>query len=141
MNNGQPGVAFHSHTTSQFLNDNVIVGNQISGNGADNGDAATPGPPGIDVFGVSPITGTIISQNAIQQEAFEVVVNMPTPGGCASQQLPRLHRGRGQPRRRDQQCRRKLVGIPWRSWDVGMCQPDRECSSPRRTGNMNRQAR
>jgi hypothetical protein len=56
---------------------NVIVGNQISGNGADTADAATPGPTGINVFGVSPITGTIIAQNVFQQESYEVVVNTP----------------------------------------------------------------
>jgi parallel beta-helix repeat protein len=41
--NGLPGVALHSHTPNQNLNDNVITGNRISGNGADTDDAATPG--------------------------------------------------------------------------------------------------
>lgn len=77
MNNGLPGVAFHSHAPGQNLNDNMIVGNQLSGNGADTEDAFTPGPTGINVFGVSPITGTIVAENTIQQESYEVVVNTP----------------------------------------------------------------
>jgi Right handed beta helix region len=73
--NGLPGVAMHSHTPGQILNDNVIVGNQISGNGADTADAATPGPAGINVFGVSTVTGTVISGNSIQGEADDIVTN------------------------------------------------------------------
>jgi hypothetical protein len=45
-NNGLPGVAMHSHTQNQNLNDNLIVGNRISGNGADTEDAATQDRPG-----------------------------------------------------------------------------------------------
>jgi hypothetical protein len=30
-NNGLPGVAMHSHTPGRNLNDNVIIGNHISG--------------------------------------------------------------------------------------------------------------
>jgi parallel beta-helix repeat protein len=76
-NNGLPGVALHSHTPGQNLNNNSIIGNQISGNHADSGDAATPGPTGINVFGVSPVSGTIISQNVIKDEAVDVAVNTP----------------------------------------------------------------
>jgi parallel beta-helix repeat protein len=75
--NGLPGVALHSHTPNQNLNDNVITGNHISGNGADTDDAATPGPTGINVFGVSPITGTVISENVIDDEAVDIVTNTP----------------------------------------------------------------
>jgi hypothetical protein len=67
----------HSHTLGQNLNDNVIVGNHISGNHADTEDAATPGPTGINVFGVSPVTGTIISGNVINGEAEDIVTNTP----------------------------------------------------------------
>ncbi len=76
-NNGLPGVAFHAHGLGEVLNDNVIVGNQISGNGADTEDAATPGPTGINVFGVSPITGTVVSQNVIKDETDDIVANTP----------------------------------------------------------------
>lgn len=76
-NNGLPGVAFHAHGLGEFLNDNVIAGNQISGNGADTEDAFTPGPTGINVYGVSAITGTVISQNVIAQESYQIVVNTP----------------------------------------------------------------
>jgi hypothetical protein len=76
-NNGLPGVALHSHTPGQNLNNNVIVANHISGNHADSDDAATPGPTGINIFGVSPITGTIVSQNIITDEAVDVAVNTP----------------------------------------------------------------
>ena len=76
-NNGLPGVAFHAHAPGESLNDNMIVGNTISGNGPDTEDAATPGPTGINVFGVSSITGTIISQNVIDGEMIDIVVNTP----------------------------------------------------------------
>jgi parallel beta-helix repeat protein len=79
--NGLPGLAMHSHTPGQILNDNMIVGNQISGNGADNGDAATPGHTGINVFGVSTVTGTVISGNSIEGEDDDIVTN--TPGEIA----------------------------------------------------------
>jgi hypothetical protein len=80
--NGLPGVALHNHavapnTPAVNLNDNVIVGNRISGNGADTEDAATPGPTGINVFGLAPITGTIISENVIDDEAVDIATNTP----------------------------------------------------------------
>lgn len=79
VGNGLPGVAFHLHTASagQNLNDNLIVGNYVAGNGADTEDAATPGPTGINVFGVAAITGIIIVENVIKDEAVNVVVNTP----------------------------------------------------------------
>jgi parallel beta-helix repeat protein len=76
-NNGLPGVALHSHTPGQNLNNNSIIGNQISGNHADTDDAATPGSTGINIFGVSPILGTTISQNVIEDEEVDVAIKTP----------------------------------------------------------------
>ena len=76
--NGLPGVALHSHTPGQNLNNNSIIANLIYGNHADTDDAATPGPTGINIFGVSPIVGTTISQNIIRDEAVDVAINTPS---------------------------------------------------------------
>jgi len=70
-----PGVAMHAHTTGQIFNDNQIVDNVISGNGQDGRDAATTGPTGINVFSVTPATGTVIEGNVIKHESLDVVVN------------------------------------------------------------------
>ncbi len=75
--NGLPGVAMHSHTPGQNLDDNIIVGNYIAFNGPDTDDAATPGSTGINVFGVSPVSGTVISQNVIEHEGYDIVANTP----------------------------------------------------------------
>lgn len=84
--NGLPGVAFHSHVGPMFglpaddLNDNTIIGNQISGNGADLFDTATPGPTGINISsggGGSSITGTVVSGNVITDEDDDVVMAAP----------------------------------------------------------------
>jgi hypothetical protein len=82
-NNGLPGVAFHNHAAPEGtqsavnFNDNVIANNRISGNGADTEDAATPGPTGINVFGLVPILGTVISGNLIYNEQDDIVTNTP----------------------------------------------------------------
>jgi len=57
-------------------------------NGQDTQDAATTGPTGINIFGVSPITGTVISQNRISNESLDIVVN--TPANVAAH-LNKLH--------------------------------------------------
>ena len=86
LNNGIPGIAFHSHVGPNFhlpaddLNDNRILNNRISGNGADTADTATPGPTGINLNsggGGTPITGTVIAGNKIDNETDDVVVNTP----------------------------------------------------------------
>ncbi len=79
-NNGIPGVAIHTHAPGDTFADNVIAGNQISGNGADTGDTATPGTTGINInsgFGGSLISGTVISQNVISQEGYDLFINTP----------------------------------------------------------------
>lgn len=75
--NGLPGIAMHGHTLGQNLDDNLIIGNLISGNGADTMDAVTPGPTGINVFGVSSIIGTVITGNVIDDEAVDIAANTP----------------------------------------------------------------
>lgn len=87
--NGLPGVAFHLHTslTGQNLDDNLVAGNVIFGNGADTGDAATPGPTGINVFGAAPITGTVIVQNVIRKEEIDIAANN---GGAVDAHLNNL---------------------------------------------------
>jgi hypothetical protein len=79
--NGLPGVAFHLHTamTGQNVDDNLIVSNYIAGNGADTADAATPGPTGINVFGVAPIAGTVIADNVIKDQQVNIAVNTVSP--------------------------------------------------------------
>ncbi|MGH9616020.1 MAG: right-handed parallel beta-helix repeat-containing protein [Acidobacteriaceae bacterium] len=77
VGNGNAGVAMHNHgfapsAPSVNFNDNIIVGNQFSANGADSGDAATPGPVGINIHSVAPITGTVVSQNTFDKEAIDV---------------------------------------------------------------------
>jgi parallel beta-helix repeat protein len=86
-NNGLPGVVFHGHsnggTPGVNLEDTIITGNTISGNGADTGDAETPGTTGINVFGAAAsgkaaaanLTGVLIYGNTITKEAYAIVVN------------------------------------------------------------------
>jgi parallel beta-helix repeat protein len=81
--NGLPGVAMHNHASFPMappvdLNDNVIVGNRISGNLADTEDTATSGRTGINIASVAPVTGTVISGNQIDDE--EIAVAVRTPG-------------------------------------------------------------
>lgn len=80
--NGLPGVAMHNHASvpgapAVNLNDNIIIGNIISGNAADMYDAATPGTAGINIFSLAKVTGTVISQNVISQETNAIVFNAP----------------------------------------------------------------
>jgi hypothetical protein len=86
VGNGIPGVALHSHVGPVFgapadnMDGNVIVGNFISGNGADTDDTLTPGTTGININsggGGSPVHGTVISQNVIQNEQVDIAVNDP----------------------------------------------------------------
>jgi hypothetical protein len=64
----------HSELSASFL-DNAVIGNYIADNGADTADAATPATTGINVFGVTPITGTTIAQNVIEREGIAIAVS------------------------------------------------------------------
>jgi parallel beta-helix repeat protein len=73
--NGLPGIAIHSHAPNQNVNDNMLVGNTILGNGADTEDAATPGPTGINLYAFVPATGNIVSGNSIRNETVDVATS------------------------------------------------------------------
>jgi hypothetical protein len=81
IDNSLPGIAVHNHVNLTFpghppnpnANDNVIVGNYISGNAAD-GDLPTTVPTGISVLGTTPITGLVIADNIIQNEDIDIAI-------------------------------------------------------------------
>jgi len=84
--NGLGGVALHTHVGPAFgapadnMDGNMIIGNFIAGNLADQFDTATPGKVGININsggGGSPVRGTIISQNVIRDEDVDIAVNTP----------------------------------------------------------------
>jgi hypothetical protein len=84
--NGLGGVDIHTHVGPAFgapadnMDGNMIIGNSISRNLADTADTATPGPVGININsgdGGSPIRGTIVSHNVINEEAVDIAVNTP----------------------------------------------------------------
>ncbi|MDP9322778.1 MAG: right-handed parallel beta-helix repeat-containing protein [Acidobacteriota bacterium] len=74
--NALPGVALHTHGPFQSLNDHLIIGNQISGNGPD-GDPGTTVPTGISIFSpVVPLTGIVIAQNVFKREGIDIGINV-----------------------------------------------------------------
>jgi Right handed beta helix region len=84
--NGIGGLSLHTHVGPAFhlpaddMDNNMIIGNKISGNLADSGDTATPGTVGININsggGGTPVSGTIISDNEITDEDFDITVNTP----------------------------------------------------------------
>jgi hypothetical protein len=84
--NGLGGVALHTHVGPAFgapadnMDGNMIIGNFIAKNLADQADTATPGSVGININsggGGSPVYGTIISQNVIRDEDVDIAVNTP----------------------------------------------------------------
>lgn len=81
--NGLPGVVMHNHAApsgapAPNMNDNMIIANNISGNAADSGDAATPSTTGINIFSVGAVTGTIIAGNTVRNEQIDIAVNTPS---------------------------------------------------------------
>lgn len=76
IGNGLPGVALHSHTPGQNLNDNTITQNYISGNGGDSTVETDPVPTGISLLATSPNSGTLISQNVIKNESTDIAINL-----------------------------------------------------------------
>lgn len=96
--NGLPGVTMHNHAAPGVngvpagappvdFNDNLIVGNEISANSQDFEDAATAGPTGINIFSLAQMTGTLISENVIDQESFDIVINVPATGSVPAVQI------------------------------------------------------
>jgi parallel beta-helix repeat protein len=77
--NALPGVAIHSHAGFQQVGDHIIVGNAISGNGADS-DPGTTVPTGISISNTPAgpsMNGIVISQNVIKNEGIGIGVNTP----------------------------------------------------------------
>jgi len=91
--NDLPGVTIHGHTPDQNLDNTVIIGNTISGNGPDIDEAATPGTAGIAFTSVAPIHGTVIEENTISGQDIGVVWN--TPGAVAVSRNNLMLRGVG----------------------------------------------
>jgi hypothetical protein len=84
--NGLGGVALHTHVGPAFglladdMSGNQIIGNVIESNLADKDDTATPGRVGININsggGGSPVLGTVIARNLIEDEDVDVAVNTP----------------------------------------------------------------
>ena len=87
VRNGIGGVNLHTHVGPAFfgapadnMDNNTITGNYIASNLADTFDTATPGRVGININsgdGGSPVTGTVISFNAISDEDVDIAINTP----------------------------------------------------------------
>lgn len=74
--NALPGVALHTHAPFQSLNDHLIVGNVISGNGPDE-DVPTEEPTGISISSpVVPITGLVIAENIFKREGIDIGIGV-----------------------------------------------------------------
>ncbi len=85
-NNGQPGIAIHVHAANGNADNNVIVGNAVSGNGGDGEATPVAHPPGLGIEvlsngsfgfpfdGASPIVGTMISHNNVSKQDIDVWV-------------------------------------------------------------------
>jgi Right handed beta helix region len=87
IGNGLGGVTLHTHVGPAFggapadnMDNNTITGNYIASNLADLFDTATPGRVGININsggGGSPVTGTVITFNIINDEDVDIAINTP----------------------------------------------------------------
>ena len=83
--NALPGVGMHSHAPGQVLDDDVITGNPISGNGTD-GDLG----PSLPTMGISissavvPVTGIVIAENEFKGEGMDIAVNVSNAASALS---------------------------------------------------------
>jgi parallel beta-helix repeat protein len=92
VGNGLPGVAMHNHASVPgappiTFRDNSVIGNHIRGNGPDTEDAATTGPTGINIYSVVPVTGIVIANNVIEDEAIDIAFKSAATGTNAPPQL------------------------------------------------------
>jgi len=86
IGNGIGGVNLHTHVGPVFgapadnMDNNTITGNYIASNLADTFDTRTPGRVGININsggGGSPVTGTVITFNIINDEDVDIAINTP----------------------------------------------------------------
>ena len=88
IDNGIGGVTIHNHAAPGVngvpaqappvnLSDHQIVGNQISGNSADNDDPASPGATGISILSFTAVSGIVIAQNTFSSEIADITFNAP----------------------------------------------------------------
>ena len=95
IGNTNPGVVFHSHAPHQKISHVSVIGNFISGNGAEpNVDATGDGPAnptGVEVFAdlqAEPLNGINIAGNTIKKESTGIWVGAPSWANCGSDPTP-----------------------------------------------------
>jgi nitrous oxidase accessory protein NosD len=92
VGNGLPGVAMHNHASVAgappvTLRDNSVIDNHFRGNGADSEDAATAGSTGINIYGVLPLTGMVVTGNVMEDESIGISFNSAATAANAPPQL------------------------------------------------------
>ncbi len=92
VGNGLPGVAMHNHASVPgappvTLRDNSVIDNHFRGNGADTEDAATAGLTGINIYGVLPLTGMVVTGNVMEDESIGISFNSAATAANAPPQL------------------------------------------------------